>query len=97
LATLLTLRGPEFLALFIAICVVVYFLVSGAIAVGERRTPGDAPRIRDPYVIAYLRGGFEELVRVVTLSLVLRGLLQLDAERLRTADPTEIDRADVPG
>jgi uncharacterized protein (TIGR04222 family) len=95
LATLLTLRGPEFLALFIAICVVIYFLVSGAIAVGER-TPGDAPRIRDPYVIAYLRGGLEGLIRVVTLSLVLRGLLQLDAERLRTADPTEIDRANVP-
>ena len=88
------MRGPDFLALFIGICVLVYFAVSVAVLTGEAPATGE-PRIRDPYVIAYLRGDLQELVRVAALSLVLRGLLKLEADGVRTADPTEIDRVEV--
>src|ERR1700679_495721 len=89
------MRGPDFLALFIGFCVLVYFAVSVAVLAGDAPSTGE-PRIRDPYVIAYLRGDLEELVRVAALSLVLRGLLKLEADGVRTADPTEIDRVEVP-
>jgi len=94
MVALLTMRGPEFLALFIGTSIAVYFLVFAAIAAGEPRS--DGMRIRDPYMIAYLRGGLEELIRVVVLSLAIRGLLKISATGIQTADPTEIARADLP-
>jgi uncharacterized protein (TIGR04222 family) len=88
------MRGPEFLALFIGTSIAVCFLVRAAIVAGEPRS--DGMRVRDPYVIAYLRGGLEELIRVVVLSLAIRGLLKIAGTGIQVADPTEINRADLP-
>ncbi|MEA3180208.1 MAG: hypothetical protein QOI59_3731, partial [Gammaproteobacteria bacterium] len=89
------LRGPEFLALFAGLAVVVYFAVDALIAAREARIPSQM-RIRDPYAIAYLRGDSRELVRVVALSLGLRGLLQVGKATFKTVDAAEIDRVQIP-
>jgi uncharacterized protein (TIGR04222 family) len=39
----------------------------------------------DPYLIAYLRGGAAETIRTATVSLVDRGLLSLEGEKVRTS------------
>jgi len=87
--------GPQFLILFVVICVVVYVFVTIAIGMGETGSSAGR-RIRDPYLIAYLRGDTDESIRVATLALVLRELLKVNDSAFRTADPSEIDRANVP-
>ena len=70
------LRGPEFL--------VFYFFFSAAVIgciillrrLDENRESGKPP-LDDPYLVAYLRGGEGEAVRVAALSLLDRGLLTL--------------------
>jgi uncharacterized protein (TIGR04222 family) len=94
MTALLSMRGPEFLALFIGTAIAVCILVRVAIAAGEPRS--DGMRARDPYMIAYLRGGEGELIRVVVLSLAIRGLLKISGTGIQTVDPTEIKRADLP-
>lgn len=92
---LLTMQGPHFLLLFLFLIFMACLMVDGvgkpAIAVD-----GDLVRIRDPYLIAYLRGELDELIRVVTLSLTLRGLLKIDSKGIQVADPSEIERVQVP-
>jgi uncharacterized protein (TIGR04222 family) len=90
-----TLRGPEFLALFAGLAVLVYVVVNSVIDARETALQSD-PRIRDPYAIAYLRGDIRELLRVVALSLCLRGLLRIDKKTFRTVTELEIDRVQVP-
>lgn len=45
-------------------------------APGEPGKPGRQPVLDDPYLIAGLRGGAQEIVRTATACLLLRGLLQ---------------------
>jgi uncharacterized protein (TIGR04222 family) len=90
-----TMPGPQFLILFVAICVAVYVFVTVAIGMGEAGFPAER-RIRDPYLIAYLRGDTDEVIRVATLALLLRGLLKATDFKLSTVDSSEIDRAGVP-
>jgi uncharacterized protein (TIGR04222 family) len=90
-----TLRGPEFLVLFAGIAVLVYIVVNSVIDARETALQSD-PRIRDPYTIAYLRGDMRELIRVVALSLCLRGLLRIDKKTFRTVTELEVDRVQVP-
>jgi len=86
-----TLRGPEFLVLFVGLAVVVYLIVEALITARELRLPSD-PRIRDPYTIAYLRGQERELLRVVAMSLVFRRLLGVEGKTFLTIEHSEIDR-----
>ncbi len=90
-----TLRGPEFLALYAGLAILVYVAVNTVINGRETRLQAD-PRIRDPYAIAYLRGDIRELIRVVALSLCLRGLLRIDKKTFHTVTELEIDRVQVP-
>jgi uncharacterized protein (TIGR04222 family) len=92
---MLTMPGPQFLILFVAICVAVYVFVTVVIGIGEAGFPAER-RIRDPYLIAYLRGDTDEVIRVATLALLLRGLLKAADSELRTVDSSELDRAAVP-
>src|SRR5262245_29287761 len=89
------LRGPEFL-LF-------YFLFSLAVIIAifvlrRRAESGDAPRIDlgDPYLIAYLRGGADEALRVAVISLVDRGLLVMEGRLIRRADEVTSEMAKNP-
>src|SRR5688500_16725244 len=74
------LRGPEFL--------VFYLVFAGLVLAGQllaRRLGERASRPRppvDPRRIAYLRGGATEVVRVATVDLVQRGLLDASADWL---------------
>jgi uncharacterized protein (TIGR04222 family) len=69
------LHGTDFLA---------FYVVVGAIAVGleylwiRALEAGPLPplQLTDPYQIAYLRGGAEEALKIVALSLIDRGLLK---------------------
>jgi uncharacterized protein (TIGR04222 family) len=79
------LRGPEFLVFYFCFSLVVI----SAIAILRRRAEsGPAPKIDlgDPYLIAYLRGGENEALRVAVISLVDRGMLVMDGEFVRRAD-----------
>jgi uncharacterized protein (TIGR04222 family) len=79
------LRGPEFL--------IFYLIVSASVIVALillRRTLESASPLKldlaDPYLVAYLRGGQEETLRVALVSLIDRGLLIADGTRISRAD-----------
>ena len=78
------LIGPEFLVFYIAVSVSV---IIGAVLLRQYAETSDAPRIdlSDPLLIAYLRGGHTETMRVAVVSLIDRGLLECDGTRLHTA------------
>ena len=74
-------HGPPFLVFYAALCAVVTGLVVLALRALES---GDVPRLRqvDPYLVACLRGGVDEALRAVVLSLFDRKLLALDGVSL---------------
>jgi len=89
------LRGPEFLLFYFCFSLAVI----GAIVLLRRRAEsGGLPRIDlgDPYLIAYLRGGEEEALRVAVVSLVDRGMLVMDGHQIRRADHVTVDMAHRP-
>jgi uncharacterized protein (TIGR04222 family) len=93
---MLTLRGPQFLLLFTFIAIGAYFVLKHVIASRERERWSGNQRVRDPYTIAFLRGGAPELVQVAALTLALRGLLKVDASSLQTVNPSDVERVTPP-
>jgi uncharacterized protein (TIGR04222 family) len=97
------LRGPEFLAFYVALTLLTLIVIWWLRRSGEMRLQpagGTAkldlvlahthPEVirsafADPYLIAYLRGGAAETIRTATVSLVDRGLLTIEAEKIRTS------------
>jgi uncharacterized protein (TIGR04222 family) len=79
------LRGPEFLLFYLCFSLVVIIAI---VVLRRRAESGDAPRIDlgDPYLIAYLRGGEDEALRVAVISLVGRGMLLMDGHLIHRAD-----------
>jgi uncharacterized protein (TIGR04222 family) len=65
---------------------------------GRLQEPGGAPKVSlsDPYLIAYLRGGKNEVVRVASVSLIDRRLLEVKAERALKARPLGEDLVSRP-
>ena len=90
----LNLPGPAFLALYcaVAFCAVVYvaFRVS---AIDDRLAPARGGPLRDPYAIAFLRGGRFELVRVAAMALAHRGLLRATGTQLTTVPGQTLETA----
>lgn len=80
-------RGPQFLVFFVVLAIAVAIVVRmlrnrrEAELQGYRGSP-----IHDPYAIAFLRGGKNELVRVAVVALVDRGLLWVRDEQVVTTD-----------
>jgi uncharacterized protein (TIGR04222 family) len=68
------LRGPEFLLFYAVFAAVVLAALYWMRLLAEPRT---SVRLTDPYLIAYLRGGDTEAVRVAALALVDRRLLAI--------------------
>src|SRR5262249_11964835 len=89
------LRGPEFLLFYFCFSLVVIVAI---VYLRRRAESGDAPRIDlgDPYLIAYLRGGENEALRVAVISLVDRGLLEMDDQLIRRADHVTDEMASHP-
>jgi uncharacterized protein (TIGR04222 family) len=81
----LDLAGPQFLAFYIALGVVVFLWIY---FVQSAREGGPPPKLdtSDPYLIAYLRGGTHEAARVATVSLIDRGLLKEKDTWLTTSE-----------
>ena len=76
------LRGPEFLAIYLLVSVIgliaLYVVSRRASAQSLRLPAGDARRqLRDPYLLAFLRGGAEQTLQTVAFSLSERGLLSV--------------------
>lgn len=78
--------GPEFLFFYIVFTVIVL----GGVVFWRRRAelPAAPPKLdlSDPYLIAYLRGGDAEVLRVATVTLIDRGLLKAEGTRLYRAE-----------
>jgi len=85
------LRGPEFLAFYAVFGLVVLGLLFLLRHVGE---PEDAAHvsITNPYSIACLRGGRNEALRLATVSLIDRGLLDVEGSRLKTRNAKDVAR-----
>ena len=78
------LRGPEFLLFYFVLGVVVTVVVMLLRHRGEPQ--GTSVPLTDYLKIAYLRGGSTEAIRVASIALIDRGLLQLvDAQHVKTA------------
>jgi uncharacterized protein (TIGR04222 family) len=85
----LDLAGPQFLLFYLIAGIAVLLALRGVRLAAEG---GPAPRIEtsDPYLIAYLRGGKNEALRVAVVSLIDRGLLETRAnDALRARDGAE--------
>jgi uncharacterized protein (TIGR04222 family) len=89
------LRGPEFLLFYFCFSLAVIIAI---VFFRRRAESGHAPRIDlgDPYLIAYLRGGEDEALRVAVISLVDRGMLVMDGNLIRRADHVTSGMAKYP-
>ncbi len=75
------LHGPQFLLFYLVLgaCVLVPLVLMRHS--GESDEP-PAVNLSDPYLIAYLRGGKNETLRVATVSLIDRGFLTVNKSKL---------------
>ena len=101
------LRGPEFLLFYFIFTTIVLFLLFYLRQRDERPDAGKPP-LDDPYLIAFLRGGESEALRVAVLTLIDRGLLTLKSSgtsvlfpggadnRLEVKDPLAIETVKRP-
>jgi uncharacterized protein (TIGR04222 family) len=85
------LPGPTFLEYFAVFAAVVLF---AAWRITRSAEAGARPRLKfdDPYLIAYLRGGAAEALRVTTVALIDRGLLKVTGETLTVASADAVSR-----
>ncbi len=84
------LRGPEFLAFYAALSAVVLAWLAMFLRNGEPDGPANGSIVEDPYLIASLRGGKNEVLRVATVSLIDRGLIKVDGKSLETRNEKDI-------
>jgi uncharacterized protein (TIGR04222 family) len=75
------LPGPEFLAFYVVLTAIVLVLLYVIFQYAEDGQPPTLP-LRDPYKIAWLRGGNREAARMAVLSLTDRGLVELVGSKL---------------
>ena len=78
------LYGPYFLLFYAIVIVALIVACHRSIRSVDRTQDLDPPEIPaklDPYEIAYLRGGENEVTRVAIASLIQRGLLQITEEK----------------
>jgi uncharacterized protein (TIGR04222 family) len=89
------LRGPEFLLFYFCFSLAVIVAI---VLLRRRAESGGSPRIDlgDPYLIAYLRGGEDEAIRVAVVSLIDRGMLVKFAHLISRADHVTGDMASRP-
>ncbi len=77
--------GPDFLVFYLLIGAIVITALALMRHMGE---PSDAPKVNlaDPYLIAFLRGGKNEALRVVTMALVDRNLLAAGGTKIGSTE-----------
>jgi uncharacterized protein (TIGR04222 family) len=79
------MRGPDFLVFYLIVGAIVVTVVALLRHTGE---PTDTPKVNlaDPYLIAFLRGGKNEALRVVTMALMDRNLLAADGTTIASTE-----------
>ena len=89
------LPGPQFLVFFLGLSALV---IAGLIVARRALESSAAPKLdlSDPYLIAYVRGGESEMLRVATVSLVDRGLLVATGTQLQRAEHASAETARRP-
>jgi uncharacterized protein (TIGR04222 family) len=90
----LDLPGPAFLVFYVILCAVVTVAARLVVAALESRRPSSLA-LDDPYQIAWLRGGAPEAARIAVLSLVDRGVLEVNKDKKlarRSASPWDAPR-----
>jgi uncharacterized protein (TIGR04222 family) len=93
------LYGPYFLLFYAGTIVTLVLACYRSVRGIDRTTELDLPKITgkvDPYEIAYLRGGANEVARVAIASLIQRGLLQISARKSLAATTKLIERRRAP-
>jgi uncharacterized protein (TIGR04222 family) len=85
--SLFDLPGPAFLLAYAVIVAMVTSIAS--ILVTRLEAQQEPPLLHDAYGIAYLRGGAREALRVATLSLIDRGLLVVDGDKVSWRTPRQ--------
>ncbi len=86
------LTGGSFLLFYVLFGIAALWAFRAVIKRMEAAS-GPAQNLTDPYQIACLRGGEEEAIRVATVSLLDRGLLEANGEILSTKGRASIDLA----
>ena len=103
--SLADMRGPDFLILYgLFACTVLvgaYFFIAMQDTTGGMAPP-PTPSDVDPYELAYLRGGINEVIRTAIYSARQKGLIEIDKGRLRPVgvgipELTAIERAVLDG
>lgn len=82
------LRGSAFLLFYLVVCCAVIATVALLRQLLEKRTSVPALDEIDPYLVAHLRGGTNEALRVAVVSLLDRGLLSMEGDLLAAAPQT---------
>ncbi len=88
------LRGPDFLLFYFGLSLATLF----AGWMWRRITElGEPPKLNlaDPYLIAHLRGGANETIRIATISLVERNLLKVKDKTIERS-PKPVEEASLP-
>jgi uncharacterized protein (TIGR04222 family) len=85
-----------FLACFCIAGVVVNWGLRALIRRRETAGAPPQPTLTDPYLIAYLRDGEQEALRIVTIALLDRGLLVAEGAQLKTRDAAAMDLVNRP-
>jgi uncharacterized protein (TIGR04222 family) len=85
--------GPTFLAFYgsviVIICVAVWLTLRSGVKV-EPKTVPQVPVDPNPYEIAYLRGGSNEVLRLMILDLIDRDYIKIEGDKI-VASPTRQD------
>lgn len=98
------LRGPEFLLFYAGLIACVSVILWALRDLGGRATARSTmPEVTDPYLVACLRGGREEVWRLATVTLIDRDLLKVkenhEVKTRSKADPSmganEVERAAI--
>jgi uncharacterized protein (TIGR04222 family) len=89
------LPGPQFLLFYIVFAAAVLAALYFARLRFEQGTPGSID-LQDPFVFACLRGGPTEVVRVATMGLIDRGLLQVAGSGARPSPQAGADSVRRP-
>src|SRR5437899_2341646 len=77
------LRGPAFLVFYLFLAAVVAAVMYRARRNAESGPGGVRLDLSDPYLIAALRGGTVDVLRVAVISLVDRGLIKASDNKIR--------------
>ena len=92
------LRGPEFLLFYVFLTIVVLVVTAFVRRVldGSGAVQSPSTIVSDPYLVAQLRGGAGETLRVALLSLVDRGLIEESGGTFRTREGAEPEHGHRP-